>query len=241
MVPIRLLVVLLLTAVSWACQPKPDAPVAPSPTVDIAVQPTPPQVPPPPATAQYEVTFESTWSAGTHPTDFPSDAHFSGLIGGTHRETVSFWREGSTASEGIRAMAERGAKSPLADEVSRAIADGHALAVLSGGGIAQSPGSVSLAFDISQSHPFVTVVTMVAPSPDWFAGVSALPLFVNGDWVTETIADLVVFDAGTDSGVTFRSPDEETRPRQPIRRLTGYPIGDGTTAVPFGRIIFRRR
>jgi hypothetical protein len=35
-------------------------------------------------TARYAVTFDSTWRREIHPTDFPADAHYSRLIGGTH-------------------------------------------------------------------------------------------------------------------------------------------------------------
>ena len=53
---------------------------------------TPPETPPEPvisATARYRVRFNATWSATTHPNDFPSAPHFSGLIGGTHNEEPS--------------------------------------------------------------------------------------------------------------------------------------------------------
>src|SRR5262245_36189318 len=55
-------------------------------------------------TAQYQVVFNATWSQATHPTNWPSNAHFSGLVGGTHNNNVHFWRDGETASEGIRLM-----------------------------------------------------------------------------------------------------------------------------------------
>ena len=45
----------------------------------------------------YTVEFESTWSANTHPTDFPSNPHFSGLVGGTHDNSVTFWETGQLA------------------------------------------------------------------------------------------------------------------------------------------------
>jgi hypothetical protein len=189
---------------------------------------------------RYEVVFESTWHRGSHPSDFPDDAHYSGLIGGTHRSSVSFWREGALASEGVRRMAERGAKSPLDLEVAAAMASGDAGSVLSGGSLGSTPGSVRLEFEMSRDFPLVTLVTMVAPSPDWFVGVSGLPLFVNGAWVDSVSVDLYPYDAGTDSGVTYRSPDQETTPRQPIARLTGYPFSAGGTVAPLGRMIFRR-
>ena len=137
-------------------------------------------------------------------------------------------------------MAERGAKSPLDLEVSSAIASGDAASILSGGSLGSTPGSVRLEFEMTRDFPLVTLVTMVAPSPDWFVGVSGLPLLVNGQWVDSVSVDLYPYDAGTDSGVTYRSPDQETTPRQPIARLTGYPVSAGGTVAPLGRMIFRR-
>ena len=68
-------------------------------------------------TAQYRVTFQATWSASSHPSQFPGDrAHFSPLIGGVHNSEVSFWDAGQIASDGIENMAEIGAVSPLDSE-----------------------------------------------------------------------------------------------------------------------------
>ena len=36
------------------------------------------------ASTSYDVVFASLWSTNTHPTSFPSNPHFSRLIGGTH-------------------------------------------------------------------------------------------------------------------------------------------------------------
>jgi len=87
-----------------------SSPVGPAP---MPLAPAP--APTPAATARYRVTFDATWSAQTHPTDIPGNAHFSGLIGGTHRSTVKVWEEGALASEGIQLMAERGRQTPLLD------------------------------------------------------------------------------------------------------------------------------
>ena len=85
------------------------------------------------------------------------------------------------------------------------MAAGTAEHLLAGGNLRGSPGSTQLEFEVSRDYPLVTLVTMVAPSPDWFVGVSALALFENGDWVREKEVALVPWDAGTDSGVTFLS------------------------------------
>jgi len=239
-----LLVAIGLLALAAGCNSSsgPMAPSAPSGQSDTPPPaPTPPPVPPPepaPAEARYRVTFESVWSAGSHPTDFPEAAHYSGLIGGTHTDGISFWQVGALASEGIRMMAERGRKTPLDTEVMAAITAGSAEFLLSGPDLATSPGSTSMEFDISQPFPLVTLVTMVAPSPDWFAGVTALPLFVDGQWLDEHVVELFPHDAGTDSGTSYESADDATDPRVPIARLEGYPVAVGGSVAPFGTFTF---
>jgi hypothetical protein len=144
------------------------------------------------------------------------------------------------ASDGIKDMAERGRKTPLDTEVQQAIAAGLAEHLLSGPDLDFSPGSASMEFDVSQTFPLVTLVTMIAPSPDWFVGVSGLPLFEGGQWRDEVISLLVGFDAGTDSGATYRSSNLLTDPREPIARLAGYPVQSGGTVPPFGTFTFTR-
>ncbi len=177
-------------------------------------------------TAQYTVRFDATWSAGSHPVDFPANAHFSPLIGGTHDGRVRFWRPGELASRGIEEMAEAGQVSPLDDEVGAAIAAGRADQVLRGDDI-DSPGSASFSFTVRQEFPLVTLVTMVAPSPDWFVGVDSLPLLENGEWVEERVVRLVAWDAGTDSGATFRTPNQDTVPPRRVSHITSGPLGQG--------------
>jgi len=72
-------------------------------------------------TARYQVVFRATWSQTTHPSNWPANAHWSGLVGGTHNDAVHFFRAGETASEGIRLMAERGQQATLLSEIARAI------------------------------------------------------------------------------------------------------------------------
>jgi hypothetical protein len=123
---------------------------------------------------------------------------------------------GALASTGIKNMAELGEKTALMQEVQAAIAAGTAKAVLSGGGNGVAPGSVTLTFDVDDAFPFVTLVSMIAPSPDWFVGVSGLSLRENGAWIQQAVIPLVVHDAGTDSGPTYASPNQATVPPVPI-------------------------
>ncbi len=176
------------------------------------------------STATYTVTFESTWSIGTHPDDFPPDPHFSGLIGAAHDATTTLWEPGELASPGIESMAETGSKALLESEVNDLILAGSAFAVLSGGGIGTSPGSVALTFDLNTDYPLVSLVSMLAPSPDWFVGVNSLALFDGADWSPLEEITLFTYDSGTDSGTMYTSPDADTQPAEPIALIDGYPF-----------------
>jgi hypothetical protein len=178
-------------------------------------------------TATYELVFDATWSAATHPVDFPPNPHFSGLIGATHNDLVQFWAPGALASAGIEAMAETGSKSPLDSEVQTAIVGGTAGSLISGGGIPVSPGSVSVQLTVTQQHSRISVVSMIAPSPDWFVGVHDLDLFQNGDWIPGTVVTLYPYDAGTDSGTNYTSPNQDTNPADPIALINGGAVGNG--------------
>jgi hypothetical protein len=183
----------------------------------------------------YKVVFDATWSGETHQ-HFPPGPHFSGLIGGTHNAQTTFWDLGGQASAGIEAMAELGAKSPLSSEINSAIQKGTAYSLISDGGINPSPSTVSTVFTMHSAHPLVSLVSMIAPSPDWFVGVSGLPLYQEGHWLSEVTVDLYPYDAGTDSGPNFISANQDTQPQDPITEISGFPFENDP---PLGTFTFR--
>lgn len=175
------------------------------------------------------VVFEATWSDTTHPDDYPAGAHFSSLIGATHNDVINFWRPGELASQGIKDVAERGAIGEFQRAIRDEIYTSTAYAVISGSN-AGSPDVVSTDFILSPEYPLFTMVTMIAPSPDWFVGVYDVLLYENGRWLDHYI-ELYPWDAGTDSGTTYTSSNEVTDPPQPISLITDGPAGNGE---PFG-------
>ena len=188
-------------------------------------------------TALYSVTFNATWRATTHPTDFPSGAHFSPLIGAVHNDSVSFWASGETASPGIEQMAETGGTGLLAREIRAEMPD-NAISVVTGRGIG-SPASTTISeILVTLDHPLITLVTMIAPSPDWFVGVAGQALQNEfGQWVDEMVIVLYPYDSGTDDGTTYGSPNADSSPRQPIQSLKGVsPFSD----EPIGTYTFTR-
>lgn len=186
--------------------------------------------------ASYKLTFTATWSADTHPDNFPPNPHFSGLIGSVHNEQVIFWESGQIASDGLEVVAEAGSKSTFRNELNVAIDDGRALALIDAGGVSLSPGSVETEFTVTRDYPEITVVSMLAPSPDWFVGVHNLTMLdINGEFVEQHTIDLRLYDSGTDSGESYTSSNSDTAPRDPISLFSSVdsslPFVDGLPVV----------
>ncbi len=192
--------------------------------------------------ATYRVTFEATWSQQTHPhpdgaDHFPANAHWSPLVGGVHNDQVTFWAIGALASTGIERMAEQGATQPLLEEI-RATGS-NAYATLLGPGIGDSPGSASIPhFTATLDYPRVTLVTMIAPSPDWFTGVAGLSLVdANGQWINQLAVPVYPYDAGSDDGPDYTAPDQEPTTHHLLADYTGIaPFAD----QPVGKFVFTR-
>ncbi len=89
---------------------------------------------------------------------------------------------------------------------------------------------------MKDSHPRVTLVCVIAPSPDWFVGVSGINLFATGAFLDFLVVDPHAYDAGTDDGVSFPSEDSVTDPPQTISRIESSPFGSGTP--PLGTFTF---
>ncbi len=174
-----------------------------------------------PSTAVYTVTFKGDWTTSVTPGGVPSGAHFSRLIGGVHSDAVTFLESGGTASAGVESMAEDGAWTGLQGEVQDAGAG--ALSALSGDtDFIGTTTSKTLTATLSTEHPRITLVTMVAPSPDWFVGVSGLPLLDDqGRWLRSHEVNLHPWDAGTEDGGEFSLDNLATTPQGTIESIRG--------------------
>lgn len=79
----------------------------------------------------------------------------------------------------------------------------------------------SAEFSVDRTRHLMSFLTMMGPSPDWNVGLSAEDLCTKEcGWVQKVVQDLIPWDAGTDSGVTYESPNKPTIPQEKIRPLT---------------------
>lgn len=235
----RLLAALLAVgAVVWAgCDDGGGNPVAPT------VPETTPETPTAcPASATYDVTFRATWNQSSHGSSppFPSGAHFSRVVGSAHVEDVSFWSSGGIATAGIEIMAETGGVTSFCNEVQAEESRGRAGGCIQGPDASfRSPGSNEFSFDVDEGFEFLTLVSMIAPSPDWFVGVDSIPLRQDGCWTPRIEMDLAGYDAGTDSGATFVALNADVTPHEPIGRIEALPAN--VREAPFATLIIERR
>lgn len=174
--------------------------------------------------ATYLLTFSSTWSQETHPTSFPSNPHFSPIVGGVHNSIFDLWKEGGKATSGIQIMAETGGTQQLVNEVAVAVAENNALGSFVGGGIAASPGSTEATVTLSKNFHIVSAVSMIAPSPDWFIGIKGVSLCDSTGWLESVRVELKPYDAGTDSGISYDSENSPTSPQGVISEITTVPF-----------------
>ncbi len=169
--------------------------------------------------ARYRLTFEGTWTRTATPGGLPGNAHFSPLVGAVHNDQVSFWRSGGRAGRELERVAELGIQDQLAALMGRSP---HVHVVLERSLPRGGTASATMEFEAARDYPLVTLVTMIAPSPDWFVGVSGLSLLDSqGEWLTSREVDLFPYDAGTEDGTEFSLDNPPTVPRGTITSIRG--------------------
>lgn len=194
------------------------------------------------APVRYQVVFERTWSADTHPQDFPLLAHFSPVIGVTHNGSYQPFRAGATATPGLEHLCEEGKHQPLDGEIRAAVAQGGAGTLIeTPDPLRDVPQQAVATFEIEVAHPMVSIAAMLAPSPDWCAIAAGVNLLQNGEWVARKTLSLEAWDAGTDSARSYRALDDDTQPRTPIMlNELSYFVMNGKR-VPVGSVTFIRQ
>ena len=196
--------------------------------------------------ADYMVTVTGTWTAATHPLEYPeagalTGPHFSGLIGASHGGDYAIFKEGTAPTPGLERLSEEGKHSPLDDEIKAAIAAGKAGMLFESDPIRDFSKSATTKVHVSDRFPMVSAVAMIAPSPDWFTGAMDVNLKENGAWVAQKSVTLYAWDSGGDDGTTYKAKDADTNPKKPTSKAaTAHFVKDGV-AIPVGTLVFSKQ
>ncbi|GAA4898018.1 hypothetical protein GCM10023311_23500 [Flaviramulus aquimarinus] len=176
------------------------------------------------STANYNIEFESFWNATDHGT-LPSNPHWSPLVGANHKSSITYFEMGGIATQGIENIAETGNITEFRNnEVNPSITNGNAEQFINGGGLGSATGKINIdGLEVNEDFPLLTLVSMIAPSPDWIIGINGINLrnASNTDWKSLIEIDLYIYDAGTDSGTNYSDTDADITPHIPINSLKG--------------------
>ena len=196
--------------------------------------------------ATYSCVLTNTWSGARHPIDYASvssRAHWTPPVLLAHSRFYDLWSPGEFASPGIERVAELGSTFPLRDEVEIKQTQGLAGELVVGWDQfnRNDPPQTLDPITLSPHYPYLSSISMVAPSPDWFSGFSSFsPRGPGGFWYETFSLATYPFDAGTEQGTTYTISNNAEPVHGPIFQLTKDTVPDsgilldptGTTVLP---------
>ncbi|MBC3757807.1 spondin domain-containing protein [Hyunsoonleella sp. SJ7] len=168
--------------------------------------------------ATYNITFTNFWNATDHSigTSFPASniAHWSDLVGVNHNNNVTFVQIGTSASTGVENIAELGNWNHFRDnDVQDARDANNAERFFNAGDLFLNEPTNTIIYtglEVSEDYPLLTMLSMIAPSPDWFIAINGLNLRNGSTWETSITMDLFPYDAGTEDGTGYSLSNNDT-------------------------------
>jgi hypothetical protein len=241
----RLILTMLTVLCIGAC--KPQAPEQDAATPAASAEAATPAGAPVAQTApvKYRVELTPLWTKANFPFEYPDTSlihkpHFSGLIGTAHNAGYHIFAEGQLPTPGLERLSEEGKHDPLDKEINAAVAAHTALALAESDPLKDFSQTAKTEILVDDAHPMVSLVAMIAPSPDWFAGVSDLNLMENGSWVPSKSVDVYAWDSGGDDGTTYLADDKDNNPKKPTTpNKSRHFLKDGKPQ-PVARLTFTR-
>ena len=135
------------------------------------------------------------WNSRDHPVGYPAAAHWSPLVGVASSANFKLFMAGQQATPGVVMVAEMGNPTTLLGELGmRRMNNGSVLSYMRAA--AGTPNGVGTGFMtvtvyVDSAHPYVSTISMIAPSSDFFVGVSSAnmcqpllrPFFFDHEWL----------------------------------------------------------
>lgn len=176
------------------------------------------------AQATYRITFTTNFTSTTHPTDYPDNARFGKVFLAAHSPNSSVFNLGGLASDGFKKYAEEGSLTDLISEHSGG-GDNNNMTIITGSSNVDPSTTVTFDINVIPSKTRISFVSKISPSPDWFVGVSSFDLVNGNELIQSASVRLYPLDAGTDSGISYESPDSPEP--GPIFQIQGAPFTSG--------------
>ena len=179
--------------------------------------------------ATYNISFTNYWNITDHNNGnpFPGNPHWTDLVGVNHNSNVTFLEMGSTATTGVENIAEQGNQGVFQTvDVQNAIDANNAQQFFDAGDLFLSTPSNTIVYnglEVNEDYPLLTMLSMIAPSPDWMIAVNGLNLRESNNWKSSITIDLFPYDAGTEEGSTYSLSNAATNLQGVITNISGVP------------------
>ena len=114
-----------------------------------------------------------------------------------------------------------GAIATLENEINSQITAKKAWKLILASGTGAEGVLTEIQVQVTSDFSKVSLITMLAPSPDWFVGVDSLDLCDNGTWRESwNVTMLPPWDAGTEEGQQFLFSNPASNPHVNIFQIT---------------------
>ena len=103
---------------------------------------------------------------------------------------------------------------------------GNTTTIITGESSVGTSTEVTFNINVTPTTTRISFLSKISPSPDWFVGVSSFDLVDGSQLIESASIRLYPLDAGSDSGVSYESPDSPEP--GPITQIQGLPFSSGT-------------
>lgn len=166
--------------------------------------------------------------------------HTGNMFLAIHNGNYNPFKLGEYASKGVAESSMFGTNDTLiSDEISKNRKNYYKYYTAP---VLQTPGEYTFTVTANDKFPLMSFVTMVAPSPDWFTGISSVNLM---NIKRSKTIPIYAYDAGTDYGTKFVTFPKHPRGKntKPISYLTSgemFPKGIKSNIPPIAFIEINR-
>lgn len=189
--------------------------------------------------AKYSVTFNNFLTARRFGSLIPKDGLvYSPLTGASHSGRVSILTVRGYASEAIEAIAETGNNTLLVNAATELRDANQGVKTATAAMGPTMPGnSTTLEFMVDCEHSYISVVGMIAPSPDWIVLLANVNLVRGGHFIYKRRGALIAYDGGSDSGREFTDPADPSLDIPTSPKLNIAPLVEDETDRFEGRVV----
>lgn len=165
---------------------------------------------------------------------------YSPLAGVSHSNRLSFFTIRGYASKAVEQIAETGVNARfirLAKRLRRQT--GKVTSVVDAASPTMPGKSTTVTLKVTCQNPFVTVIGMIAPSPDWIVQINNFNTVDtdSGDFIRYDSGTLIAYDTGVDNGREFTPPSDLTLVLPTSPRMNIAPLVEDETDRFEGRVV----